>query len=95
MTTTPKRILIVEDSPTEALRARLILEQEGYQVSLAGDGKEGLAKATEERPDLIVLDTIMPQMSGYEVYPSLRVNPETAHIPVLMLLTGIIIEYKY
>ncbi|MDY6875180.1 MAG: response regulator [Chloroflexota bacterium] len=84
-----KRILIVEDSPTEALRARLILEQEGYQVSLAGDGKEGLAKATEERPDLIVLDTIMPQMSGYEVYPSLRVNPETAHIPVLMLLTGI------
>jgi len=82
-----KRVLIVEDSPTEALRARLILEREGYQVSLASDGKEGLARAAEEKPDLIILDTIMPRMNGYEAYPRLRINPETAHIPVLMLLT--------
>jgi len=82
-----KSVLIVEDSPTEALRARLVLEREGYQVSLASDGKEGLVRAAEEKPDLIILDTIMPRMSGYEVYPRLRSNPETAHIPVLMLLT--------
>jgi len=82
-----KRVLIVEDSPTEALRARLILEREGYQISLASDGKEGLTRAAEEKPDLIILDTIMPRMSGYEAYPRLRANPKTAHIPVLMLLT--------
>ncbi len=82
-----KRILIVEDSPTEALRARLFLEREGYQVSAAADGKEGLTKAAEEKPDLIVLDTIMPRMSGYEAYQRLRVDPRTTDIPVLMLLT--------
>jgi len=81
-----KRVLIVEDSPTEALRARLVLEREGYQVSLASDGREGLARATEEKPDLVILDSIMPRMSGYEAYQRLRVDPRTAHIPVLMLL---------
>jgi PAS domain S-box-containing protein len=82
----PKRVLIVEDSPTEALRARLILEREGYQVSLASDGKEGVVRAAEEKPDLIILDSIMPRMSGYEAYQKLRVDPKTADIPVLMLL---------
>jgi PAS domain S-box-containing protein len=82
----PKRVLIVEDSPTEALRARLVLEREGYQVSLASDGKEGLARAAEEKPDLVILDSIMPRMSGYEAYQRLRVDARTAHIPVLMLL---------
>jgi PAS domain S-box-containing protein len=81
-----KRVLVVEDSPTEALRARLILEREGYQVSLASDGKEGLARAAEEKPDLVILDSIMPRMSGYEAYQRLRIDPRTAHIPVLMLL---------
>lgn len=82
----PRRILVVEDSPTEALRARLILEQAGYQVSLASNGKEGIARAVEERPDLVILDSIMPRMSGYEAYQKLRVDPRTADIPVLMLL---------
>ena len=82
-----EKVLIVEDSPTEALLARLLLEREGYQVSLASDGKEGLVKAAEEKPDLIILDTIMPRMSGYEAYHKLRVDPRTADIPVLMLLT--------
>ena len=82
-----KQVLIVEDSPTEALLARLVLEHEGYQVSLASDGKEGLAVAVEEQPDLIILDTILPRMSGYEAYQRLRVDPKTADIPVLMLLT--------
>ncbi len=82
-----KRVLIIEDSPTEALRARLILEQAGYQVSLASDGREGLTQAIDRRPDLIVLDTIMPRMSGYEAYQRLRINPATVDIPILMLLT--------
>ena len=82
-----QRVLIVEDSPTEALRARLILEREGYQVSLASDGKEGLARITEEKPDLVILDGIMPRMSGYEAYQRLKINPSTVDIPILMLLT--------
>jgi len=82
-----KQVLIVEDSPTEALLARLVLEREGYQVNLASDGKEGLTVAAEEQPDLIILDTILPRMSGYEAYQRLRVDPKTADIPVLMLLT--------
>ena len=82
-----EKVLIVEDSPTEALLARLILERQGYQVSVAADGKEGLVKAAEEKPDLIILDTILPRMSGYEAYQRLRVDPRTADIPVLMLLT--------
>jgi signal transduction histidine kinase/HPt (histidine-containing phosphotransfer) domain-containing protein len=84
-----KRILIVEDSATEALRARLILEQQGYRVDLAPSGQEGLSRAAKEGPDLVVLDGIMPRMSGYEAYQRLRVDPQTVDIPVLMLLTGV------
>ncbi|MFZ5917720.1 MAG: response regulator [Chloroflexota bacterium] len=84
-----KRILIVEDSATEALRARLILERHGYRVSLAADGQAGLNLALQEGPDLVILDSILPRMSGYEAYQRLRVEPQTADIPVLMLLTGV------
>lgn len=80
------RILIIEDSPTEALRARLILEQAGYEVNLAADGSEGLVQAMEDQPDLIILDTIIPQMSGYEVDGRLRIHPATTSIPVILLI---------
>lgn len=81
----PTRVLIVDDSRTEALRARLILEREGYQVSLASDGKEGLAKAAEEKPDLILLDTIMPKMNGFEACGKLKLDPQTNSIPIVIL----------
>ncbi len=79
------RVLIIEASRTEALRSRLILEREGYQVSLAANGTEGLSKAIEEKPDLILLDTLMPHMSGYEVCGRLRLDPRTVGIPIVML----------
>jgi PAS domain S-box-containing protein len=79
------RILVVEDSATEALRARLVLEREGYTVSVAGDGKEALARASADNPDLIILDTVMPRMSGYEVWERLRADIRTRHIPVILL----------
>lgn len=82
-----RKILLVEDSPTEALRTRLILERDGYQVSLASDGREGLDRALAEKPDLIVLDTVMPKMGGYEVCGRLRINPTTTHIPIVMLIS--------
>ena len=59
-----KRVLIIEDSRTEALRARLVLEGAGYQVSSASDGREGLTRATEENPDLVVLDGVEAFVGG-------------------------------
>jgi two-component system, sensor histidine kinase len=82
------RILIVEDSRTEAMRTRLILEHAGYQVSLASDGKEGLVRATADKPDLILLDTIMPQMSGFEMCGKLKIDPKTMNIPVILLTSN-------
>ncbi len=84
----PKHVLIVDDSRTESLKARLILEREGFRVSLAADGHEGLFKAAQDQPDLIVLDTVMPQMNGFEACGRLRIEPSTVHIPVLMLPTA-------
>ena len=80
----PIRVLIVDDSQTESLRARLILEREGFQVSLAPDGKEGLAQAAAEMPDLIFLDSIM-KVSGFETCGKLKLDPKTRGIPVVML----------
>lgn len=82
------RILIVEDSRTEAMRARLILERAGYQISLASDGKEGLNKATAEKPDLILLDALMPKMSGFEACGKLKIDPKTTHIPIIMMVSN-------
>ncbi len=79
------RILIIEDSRTEALRAKLVLEREGFQVQLAGDGKDGLTKAASEKPDLILVDSIMPQMGGFEVCGKLKLDPLTAAIPVAVM----------
>jgi len=80
-----KKVLIIEGSATEALRTKLILEREGYQVSLAADGKEGIAKAASEQPDLIVLATIMPRVGGYEVWEKLKGDEATSSIPVVLL----------
>ena len=80
-----KKILLVEDSRTQALRTQLILERAGYQITLAANGKEGLFKAAEEKPDLILLDTLMPQMGGFEACGRLKLDPKTANIPILIL----------
>ena len=81
------RILIVEDSRTEALRARLVLERAGFQVSVASDGREGLVKAAQEQPDVILLDSVMPQMSGFEACGKLKIDPRTTAIPIIMLVS--------
>ncbi len=84
----PKQILIVDDSRTEALKARLLLEREGYRVNLAADGRAGLFKAAQDKPDLILLDTLMPHMNGFEACARLKIDPLTADIPVLLLPTA-------
>jgi two-component system, OmpR family, alkaline phosphatase synthesis response regulator PhoP len=81
----PRKILAVDDEKHIVRLVQVNLERQGYQVVTAFDGKEALQKVEEENPDLVVLDVMMPYMDGFEVLQSLRRNPETANIPVIML----------
>jgi CheY-like chemotaxis protein len=78
-------ILLVEDSKFLRVATERILTKAGYQVICAGDGDEALALAGSRLPDLIVLDMLLPKLSGPEVLRSLKKNDLTAHIPVVVL----------
>ena len=78
------RILIAEDVHVIALKTTRDMEKAGYRVDVAGDGEECLRKALDTRPDLIVLDIMMPKLHGLEVLARLRAEPRTAGIPVLI-----------
>jgi DNA-binding response OmpR family regulator len=78
-------ILLVEDDPAVAGMYRLKLEMEGYRVSIAGDGEEGLRVAREQRPQLIFLDIRLPKLDGMSVLEAMRGDDRTRHIPVLIL----------
>ena len=80
-----KRILVCDDEKHIVRLVQINLEREGYQVITAYDGKEGLSKAQSEKPDLIVLDVMMPYMDGFEVLRNLKKDPATRDIPVIML----------
>jgi len=79
-----KRILIVEDDPSVLRATSYILEKEGYQVLTAQNGLEGLKKAREDNPDLLILDVMLPGIDGFEICHSLRSEPKTAGLPILM-----------
>ena len=79
------RILVVDDSPTEVTLISTMLLAGGYDVLAAGDGEEAISKATRERPDLILLDVVLPKLNGYQVCRTLKRAPESSHIPVIML----------
>jgi two-component system, OmpR family, phosphate regulon response regulator PhoB len=81
---TPK-ILVVEDEDSLATLLQYNLQKEGYQVTLAGDGEEALLLVEEHLPDLIVLDWMLPKISGIEVCRRLRQRPETRNAPIIML----------
>lgn len=80
-----KNILLVDDDPDFVEAVRVIVESGGYNVRVAYDGKEGLEAVAEEKPDLIVLDVMMPVMNGHEACSELKKNPDTAKIPVILL----------
>ena len=80
-----KKILVIEDDPATLRLIRYTLEGEGYQVLTASNGLEGLRKAREEDPDLIVLDVMLPGIDGFEICHRLRAEPQTAQLPILML----------
>jgi CheY-like chemotaxis protein/class 3 adenylate cyclase len=79
-----KLILLADDSPMIHRHTVPILEEDGYEVVSAMDGADGLRKARETRPDLIITDIEMPKLDGYELCKAIKDGPETAHIPVLI-----------
>lgn len=89
-----ERILIIDDDVDTLRLVGLMLQRQGYQISAASNGTLGLSKALEERPDLILLDVMMPDMDGYEVVRRLRKNPATVSIPVLMFTAKTQIDDK-
>jgi pilus assembly protein CpaE len=79
-----QKILIIDDDLDTLRLVGLMLQRQGYQISAATNGQQGLEKAFEEDPDLILLDVMMPDMDGYEVTRRLRSNPSTLETPILM-----------
>lgn len=80
-----KRVLIIEDEANILLSLVFVLEQEGYEVRSATTGRDGLAEMTRERPDLVILDLMLPDVSGYEVCQQARRDPTLADTPILVL----------
>ncbi len=80
-----KKILIVDDSQLIAKVVQVAMEKEGYEVSIAYDGLEGLKLALRNKPDLIICDAIMPHMDGYNLLTKLRANPASADIKVILV----------
>jgi diguanylate cyclase (GGDEF)-like protein len=81
----PETILVVDDDPDIARFVEVNLRSAGYDVAVAGDGEEALEKAAELRPDLVLLDVMMPRIDGFEVAQRLRKNPQTANTSIIML----------
>ena len=79
------RILVVDDSPFMIRLVTYILESAGYETVTAENGKIALDMIAEESPDLVFLDTMMPEMDGLETLAAIRSNPRTKDLPVLML----------
>lgn len=80
-----KKILFIEDEPALQNALSETLKREGYEIVSALDGEIGLQMVTRDKPDLILLDLILPKTDGFEVLKKLKENPETAHIPVIIL----------
>lgn len=80
-------ILIVDDSPTYIEAMRHLLEQHGYTCTVAQTGQEGIETAIKLQPDLILMDVIMPVMSGFQATRQLSKNPATANIPIVIVST--------
>jgi two-component system, chemotaxis family, response regulator PixH len=82
-----KKVLIVEDTASEREMIRTYLTESGYEVMIAENGKEALVKITDQIPDVVLTDLVMPEMSGLELCRSLKKNPRTEKIPVIACTT--------
>jgi CheY-like chemotaxis protein len=84
-----KKILVVDDSETTLMIEKWILNNDGYEVTTASDGRDGIAKALQLKPDLILMDVLMPQMNGFEAVKKLRQERETRSVPILMVTSQV------
>jgi twitching motility two-component system response regulator PilH len=81
------RILIVDDSPTEMYKLTAMLEKNGHQVLKAENGADGVALARQEMPDVVLMDVVMPGLNGFQATRQLTKDPDTGHIPVIIVTT--------
>lgn len=81
------KILVVDDSPTETHLIKAMLSRHGHQVIEAGNGEQGVALATRELPDLVLMDIVMPGLNGFQATRQISKNARTAHIPVVIVTT--------
>ena len=79
-----EKILVVEDYPGDQKMISMVLEKENYEVITAMDGKEGIAKARNEKPDLIIMDVMLPEEDGLDACKELKGDPQYAHIPIVI-----------
>ncbi len=82
-----KKILLVDDSSTVILMEKMILAKGPYDLVVASDGQEGVQKALAEKPDLILMDVMMPRMTGFEACKHLRAQKNTAGTPIILVTT--------
>jgi len=80
-----KKVLIAEDEPSIVAAVEFLLQRNGYEVLIARNGDEALRLAEERKPDLVLLDVMMPKKSGYEVCTRIRENPDLRHVKIVML----------
>jgi DNA-binding response OmpR family regulator len=80
-----KRILIVDDEPNIVAALEFLLQKNGYAVKVAANGEDALAQLDAFKPDLVLLDVMMPKVSGYEVCQRMRAQPQWRHIKIVML----------
>ena len=81
------RVLVVDDSPTETHSFKTMLEQQGHEVLTAENGADGVALARQEKPDVVLMDIVMPGLNGFQATRQLTKDPDTNHIPVIIVTT--------
>ncbi len=84
---TIKRILVVDDSATERHILGEMLTKQGFEVSFAESGEMGVAKTKQDKPDLVLMDVVMPGLNGFQATRAITKDPDTANIPVLLCTT--------
>jgi two-component system alkaline phosphatase synthesis response regulator PhoP len=82
---TPQRILVADDDPIVLKFLEALLSDAGYEVHTAGDGETALQKIREEKPDLVILDLVMPYRDGFDICRTVRQSPSTRTLPIIIL----------
>jgi DNA-binding response OmpR family regulator len=80
-----KRILIVDDEPNIVVSLEFLMKREGFEVAVATDGEAALKSVEEKKPDLVLLDIMLPKKNGFEVCQTIRANPELQEVKIVML----------